>query len=287
MGRAHSIRRVAAVAFCAATLAAGTARALDNMAMDPYRGAIVMNADTGEVLFEDHADRVGYPASMVKLMSLLLVVEALEREDVSLSQQVKITRETEEIGGRQVWLATGESFALEELLYAMMIHSANDAATAVAIHMAGSKEAWAGRMTARARQLGMTRTSIHNVHGLPPGRDQKPDVSTARDMALLAREAAGHDRVFPFTSTRSRPFREGSQTVTLATPNPLLASVEGCDGFKTGYFRAAGFSIIATARRADTRIIAVVLGARSQTTRNRKAAELLELGFRNAARPAQ
>ncbi len=245
---------------------------------DPYLGAIVVNAENGKVLFEDKADVKGYPASVVKLMTFLVLQEKIEQGIVKLDAAVKITREAAAIGGRQVWLAENEVFSIEELLYAMLIHSANDAATALAIHVAGSKDAFAQLMNKKARELGMRDTAFHNVHGLPPGMGQEPDVTTARDLATLALAVLKHPDIFKYCATKTRPFRE-PKPVEMSNPNSLLYSYEGCDGLKTGYYSAAGFSIAATAKRKGQRLVAVVLGSTSKKARNAKAAELLSQGF--------
>lgn len=246
---------------------------------DPYAGAIVVDFETGRVLYEDHADRRAYPASMIKLMNLYVLMEHIDLGLVYPDDSVEITREVALIGGRQVWLAEGEVSSVEELIYAMMVHSANDAATALAIHCCGSKAAFVDLMNRKARQLGMESTEFHNVHGLPPSSGQQPDVSTARDFAVLARNLLGdYPQVLKYTSVHRRPFRDGNPVI-LTSPNKLTRSVPGCDGLKTGFFSAAGFSITATAQRSSGRIIAVVIGAKYKRTRNRRAAELLELGF--------
>jgi D-alanyl-D-alanine carboxypeptidase (penicillin-binding protein 5/6) len=238
---------------------------------------VVVEAGTGRVLFEDRADREGYPASMVKLMVLLLIQEKVEQGRVGLDERVRIGRGAAGMGGSQVYLAEGETFSVEDLLYALMIQSANDAAVALALHLDGSKEAFVARMNARAAELGMTRTMFHSVHGLPPGAGQKPDVSTAYDMALLSRAVLRHPDLLRYTSAKVRGFR--SDTFIMRTHNKLLSSFEGCDGLKTGYFRAAGYSVAATARRSDRRLVAVVLGSKSKATRDAKAAELMAQGF--------
>jgi D-alanyl-D-alanine carboxypeptidase (penicillin-binding protein 5/6) len=199
---------------------------------------------------------------------------------VKLTDPVQVTAEASKIGGSQVWLAEKETFPVEDLLYALMVQSANDAAVALAIHLAGSKEAFVGLMNERAQALGMTRTRFESVHGLPPGPGQKPDVTTPRDFVLLCRELLKYPEALAYTSTKERAFRSDPKTqVIMRTHNGLLNTYPGCDGLKTGYYRVAGYSIAATAQRGDRRVIAVVLGSESKTTRDAKAAELLSKGF--------
>lgn len=266
-------------------LAASPARAaVQNLAKEPYLGAIVIDAATGKVEFEDNADAVGYPASVLKLMDLLIILEKVDQGILKLDDRVTVTAAAAKIGGSQVYLAEKEVFTIDELLYALMVQSANDAATALAIHIAGSKDGFVQLMNEKAAALGMTRTRFTSVHGLPPSAGQEPDTTTARDLAVLGRELAKHPAVFRYTSTQVRGFR--NDTFEMRNHNRLLGAVEGADGFKTGYFRAAGYSVLATAQREGVRVIAVVLGSQSRPVRDAKAAELLAKGFLAIPRPA-
>jgi len=247
----------------------------------PYIGAIILDADTGATLFEDRADVPGYPASTLKLMTLLVVQEQIEAGKVRLDDTVKVSVEAYKTGGSQVYLDPKESFPLEELLYAMMIQSANDAAVALAEHVAGSKEGFVEMMNARAQRIGMKNTRFASVHGLPPSEGQRPDVSTARDMALLGRELCQHPAVFAYTSAVYRQFRANTpKPFDMRTHNPFLKEgAEGCDGFKTGYTATAGWSIVVTAKRNGRRVIVVVLGSETRKLRDAKARELLNKAF--------
>lgn len=252
---------------------------LSVISRDPYYGAVVIDASTGAILSEDHASAVAYPASMVKLMNLFLILDDVKAGTLKLDEPVTVTREVSQIGGRQVWLKENEVFPLEELIYAMMIHSANDAAAALAIRASGTKEAHAVRMTAKARELGLRNTVFHTVHGLPPGAGQEVDTTSALDMALMSKALLEkHPETLKYTAIATRPFREGNP-VQLTSSNKLLEKVPGCDGLKTGYFYAGGFSIAATAQRDGRRVIAVVLGSKDKNVRDAKAAELIEKGF--------
>lgn len=262
------------------TAAAATAKkAANTISLDPYYGAVVIDAATGKILQEDHASAAAYPASMVKMMNLFLILDDIKAGKLRLDEPVTVAREVSQVGGRQVWLKEGEVFPVEELIYAMMIHSANDAAAALAIRSSGSRDAHAARMTAKARELGLRNTVFHSVHGLPPGPGQEVDVSSALDMALLSKALLeAHPETLTYTSVATRPFRE-SNPVQLTSSNKLLGKVPGCDGLKTGYFYAGGFSIAATAQRDGRRVIAVVLGSKDKNVRDAKAAELIENGF--------
>lgn len=250
----------------------------------PYRGAIVLNAADGQVLFEDKADAIGYPASVLKLMTLLLVLEKVDQGALKLEDRVTVTAEASKMGGSQVYLAEKEVFTIDDLLYALMIQSANDAATALALHVAGSRPAFVQLMNQKAQALGMKNTKFVSEHGLPSA-DRDPDTTTARDLALLGRELTRHPAVYRYTSMKERGFR--NDTFIMRNHNNLLGVVDGVDGFKTGYFRAAGYSIVATAQRDGVRIIAVVLGCTERLARDEKAKELLAAGFLAVPRTPQ
>ena len=263
-------------------LVALTARAepLPTRSANPYAGAIVVDAANGDVLFEDKPDAQGYPASCIKLMDLLVILEKVEQGSLKLDENVTVTAESSTMGGSQVYLKEGEIFTIDELLYALMVQSGNDAAVALAIHVAGTKDGFTELMNEKAAALGMSNTVFHSVHGLPPGAGQEPDVSTPRDMSLLCRELLKHKDTLRYTSTKERPFRpDAKEPFIMRNHNPLLASFEGCDGFKTGYFTKAGYSMAVTAMRKDNRVIAVILGSVDRKTRNAKAAELMAKGF--------
>ncbi len=244
---------------------------------DPYRSAILLNASNGEVLFEKNADVTIYPASSLKLMVLLVILERIEQGHLQLDDMVQVTVEAYKMGGSQVYLDPKEQFSIEDLLYALMIQSANDAAVALASHVAGSKEDFVGLMNKKAAELGMKKTTFYSVHGLPPSNGQKVDISSARDFGILCRYMSTKPEVFKYTSTKVRDFRGGE--FIMRTHNHLLKQVDGCDGFKTGYFTKAGFSIAATAKRGGVRIIAVVMGSKNRKVRDAKAIELINKGF--------
>ena len=244
---------------------------------DPYLSAMVIDADTGKILVDENGDALAYPASVLKLMVLHVILDRIEQGSLKLDEMIQVTNEAAKMGGSQVYLDPKEQFSVEDLLYALIIQSANDAAVALAVHVAGSKDAFVVLMNEKAKALGMTSTTFYSVHGLPPSEGQKPDQTTARDLAILARELARNPEVYKYTGARERNFRDGE--FIMRTHNKLLASVDGCDGSKTGYFKAAGFSIVATAKRNGVRIIAVVLGSVDRKVRDAKTAELIAIGF--------
>jgi D-alanyl-D-alanine carboxypeptidase (penicillin-binding protein 5/6) len=285
-GQPSAVAAAAKTAKPTAAAPAGTSARSKVISRDPWRGAIVLDAATGKILYEDQADTKGYPASVLKLMDLLIILEKIEQKQLSLQDQVPVSAKASHTGGSRVWLADKESFTLDEMLYALMIQSANDAAVALAEKVAGSTDAFIELMNRRAKELGMNSTVFHSVHGLPPGKGQDHDVTTARDLSILCRELLKHPDTLRYTSTRERPFRPNvaGKTVIMRTHNHLLGHVEGCDGLKTGYITASGFSIAVTAVRHGQRVIVVVFDSTTLKVRDAKAAELVAKGF--AALPA-
>ena len=268
------------LALAVAGLTLSAQAALKSIARDPYIGAIVTDADSGKVIVEVNADAPAYPASVCKLMTLMVILDHLEKGALHSNDMVHVTKEAARTGGSQVYLKENEQFTVDEMLYALMVQSANDAATALALHVAGSKEAFVSLMNQRAAALGMTRTHFYSVHGLPPGAGQQPDVSTARDLALLSLVLVKRADVLRYSSTLERGFRGG--TFGMRTHNHLLLEhVDGVDGLKTGWWPAAGYSMAITARRAGRRVIVVTLGSAKRLARDKAATELLARGFAN------
>jgi D-alanyl-D-alanine carboxypeptidase len=248
-----------------------------------YKGAIVLDAASGNVLFEDHADIVSPPASMTKLMTFAIVHERIAAGALALNTPVKITNEDAKMGGTQVYLDPRETFPVEELLYAMMIQSANDAAHALARAAAGSTGAFVELMNAKAAALGMKNTKFRTPHGLPPANRNiaEGDLTSPRDFALLSRHLVQNTDVLKYTSVRLRPFGQGvrAQPMSMKNHNSLVEKVGGVDGLKTGFTNGAGFCLSATAQRNGRRVIVVTMGSEQATVRDLKVTELLERGF--------
>lgn len=258
-----------------------------------YKGAIVVNEADGAVLFEDNADVVNPPASVAKLMTFLIVHDAIKAGQISLDTPVTVTAEDTKMGGTQVWLKEKEVFTVEELLYALMIQSANDCANALARAAAGSRDAFVGRMNARARALGMASTTFTSPHGLPPPsrKINDGDLTTPRDLTLLSRHLLANTDILKYTSVRIRTFGENvrpEKTRTMmVNHNKLLGKVPGVDGLKTGFTNGAGFCLAATAERNGNRIIVVTMGTPNRLDRDAKVAELIETAFAKLpAKPA-
>ena len=244
----------------------------------PYAAALVIDADSGRVLFAKDEDDPRPPASMVKMMTALLAFEALDRGDVHLSDLVPISLAASRTGGSGVMLKAGERLPFDDLLKAMLVASANGASVAIAEAIAGSQLAMINRMNERVRELGMTETTYRTVNGLPPKRGKGlPDMTSAKDLAILARKLLEHPAVFRYSSQPFVPIRGGS--VVIRNTNHLVGHMDGADGLKTGYFRQAGFNLTATASRDNLRLIAVVLGCPTLQARFLVAQQLLEWGF--------
>jgi len=254
-----------------------------------HNGTICVDAETGMVLSESTADRLGHPASVTKLMTFLLILEDARDQQLNLNSVVKINKEATQIGGSQVWLAVGEEFTVKDLLYALMLHSANDAAVALALTRAPTVKDFVERMNTRAKELGMTNTHFVSPHGLTYGAGPH-DTTTARDLAKLCVQLTTLKDAFTFSCCKEFIFRPGLKYVQLTNHNHLLNSYPGCDGFKTGWTVAANASIVTTARNDHHRVIAVVLGCDSpsgakiaQRVRDQIAAKLMTKGFEKLA----
>jgi len=248
-----------------------------------YKGAIVMDAASGKVLFEDNADIVSPPASVTKLMTFAVVQDRIKAGAIALTTPVTTTAEESKIGGTQVYLKEGETFPVEELLFAMMIQSANDGATALARIAAGSRAGFVELMNAKAREIGMTHTTFRSPHGLPPS-DRKflnSDLTTPRDLAILGRYLLLNTDILKYTSVRRRTFGTGvrAEPMDMTNHNHLLGKVAGVDGLKTGFTQGAGFCLAATAERNGRRVIVVVMGSTDSKSRDFKVAELIDRGF--------
>jgi D-alanyl-D-alanine carboxypeptidase (penicillin-binding protein 5/6) len=225
---------------------------------DPYQAYLVMEASTGRVLEGANAHLRWPPASITKLMVALLVMEKLSAHEIKLTDMITTSRDAMKIGGSQVFLNEGETFTLEELMKAMLIASANDAAYAIAEFIAGSKDKCVDLMNEKARALHMTDTEFHSVHGLPPSKGQEEDLTSAEDLAILARHLLKYPKLLEWTSSRSEPFRDSA--LIMVNHNKLLGRVSAIDGLKTGFYRKCGYNIVATARKGDLRLIVVALG---------------------------
>ncbi len=241
----------------------------------PY-AAMVMDARTGEVLHSRNADTRLHPASLTKMMTLYIAFQAIQRGEIGLDTEVTITPLAASEPPSKLGLRSGQKIKLRYLLRAAAVKSANDAATAIGIAISGSEEAFATRMNRTARAMGMTNTTFRNAHGLT----QNGHMSTARDMSILGRHVI-YD--FPqYYNLFSRRSADAGIKRVNHTNSRWLNSYPGGDGIKTGYTRAAGFNLVASAQRGQERIIATVFGGTSTAQRNARITELMDLGFSRA-----
>jgi D-alanyl-D-alanine carboxypeptidase (penicillin-binding protein 5/6) len=243
------------------------------------RGALVEDADTGRVLYAYNADMPWPPASMAKMMMLLVAEDQIRSGRLHLTDPVRISANAAHTGGTRLGMHTGDVYPLGELMKAALVKSANDAAVAVAEKVGGSTEGCVALMNQKARSLDLRSTHFNTVDGLPPSAGHDVDVTDAYDLAVIGRTLVYSTDLLRWSSQESCPFDNGLRM--LHNTNHLIGHFDGCDGIKTGFTYHAGFNLTATAKRADMRLIAVVLGAPSNPGRFREAARLLEWGFDN------
>ena len=241
----------------------------------PY-AAMVMDARTGEVLHSQNADARLHPASLTKMMTLYIAFQAIQHGEITLDTPIRVTRNAAAEPPSKLGLKEGSKIRLRYCIRAAAVKSANDCATAIGEAIAGSEAKFARRMNRTAKALGMTRTTFKNANGLT----EEGHLSTARDMTILGRHLL-YD--FPqYYNLFSRRTTDAGLRTVANTNRRLLDAYKGADGIKTGYTRAAGFNLVASAERGNERVIATVFGGRSSASRNAKVAELLDLGFRRA-----
>jgi D-alanyl-D-alanine carboxypeptidase (penicillin-binding protein 5/6) len=243
----------------------------------PIESVLLMEAATGAILFEKDIRKQRAPASMVKMMLMLIVMEKLQAGELHLSDPITATGHASKMGGSQVYLREGETFTLEEMMKAIAIASANDACVAVGEHISGTVEGFLDLMNERAKALSMEDTHFETVHGLPPTNGTPGDLTSAYDMAILARELTKYPEVLAWGAMKEDHLRDGKFILT--NTNKLVYHFPGIDGLKTGFHAQAGFNVTATAQRDGLRMIAVVMGAPSSTVRFDEAKRLLAMGF--------
>ncbi len=246
----------------------------ENIEIDA-KSAILMNAETGAVLYAKNVNEALAPASVTKIMTLLLVAEAVDNGSVSLDDEVTISASAASMGGSQVFLEEGERFTVDELIKCAVIASANDAAVALAEHIAGSESLFVEKMNKRAAELGMKSTSFENATGLDDSVTKH--LTSSYDIALMSCELMKHTSVMKYASVWQDTIRDGKFTLT--NTNRLVRYYSGCTGLKTGSTDKAGFCISATAKRGSMTLVAVIMGAETRDIRNDAARTLLDYGF--------
>ena len=238
--------------------------------------AVIMEAETGKILFEKNADEALSPASMTKIMTMLLVVEAIDKGFVSLNDQVTISENSAGMGGSQVYLEKGSVATVQELLTSVAIASANDGAVALAEKIGGTEENFVAMMNKRAKELGCTNTNFKNPHGL----DEEGHAASAKDMALIARELVKHEEILELTKTYETTLtHQNGKSIWLVNTNSLIRFYSGLDGLKTGYTENAGYCLTGTMERNNMRLITVVMKANSKEERNTDTINMMEYAF--------
>lgn len=241
------------------------------------KSAVLMDANTGTVLYENNADLRLSPASVTKVMTLLLVFEAINSGNLKYDDILCVSENAASMGGSQIFLEPGEEMTVEELLKSVIIASANDAAVTLAEHVSGSEEEFVQRMNEKATELGMKNTNFENVTGLDD--DTVDHMTTARDIAIMSRELLKHEKVTEYTTIWMDTIRNGEFGLT--NTNRLIRFYRGITGLKTGSTSKAGFCVSASAKRENLHLIAVIMGAESSDNRNVSASKLLDFGFSN------
>ena len=254
----------------------GTARAETPALAIAAPAAILMEKETGQVLYEKKADEPGFPASVTKIMTLLLIIEAMESGAFTPEDTVVASERAASFGGSCVYLEAGEHMSVRDMLKCIAVVSANDCAVAMAEFLCGSEEAFVKKMNDRAKELGLTHTHFSNCTGL---FDDGQHFTTARDVALMSRELIRHESVKEYTTIWMDSIRDGS--FELVNTNKLVYWYPGCTGLKTGYTSTARYCLSATAERNGAEYIAVVMHGETADSRNRDAETLLSYAFAN------
>ncbi len=240
--------------------------------------AILMEYSTGKILYEKNVDEKMAPASMTKIMTILLIEEAIERGELNLTDDVIISNNASSMGGSQVFLDPNTTLKVEDLLKSIIIASANDSAVAMAEKIAGTVDAFVNKMNERAKELGCTNTNFVNVHGL----DADNHYTTARDMAIIARELIKYDDIFNYTTIYESYLNKPDGTsIWMVNTNKLIKYYNGLDGLKTGFTKNAGYCLTSTAKRNDMRLISVIMKEETSQKRNEETTKLLDYGFTN------
>ena len=240
------------------------------------KSSVLIEASTGEIIYEKNKDEKLAPASMTKMMSLILIMEAIEKGDLKLNQIVTISENAANMGGSQIYLEKNEKMSVDDLLKGICMASANDAVVALAETISGSEDEFVKEMNKRAKVLGLKNTNFMNATGL----DDDNHYSSAYDMALIAKELVRHKKVLEYSSNYEDYLRENTnKKFWLVNTNKLIKTYDGMDGLKTGYTEKAGYCLTATAKRNNMRLISVIMNENDSKIRNSETSELLDYGF--------
>ncbi|RAS79310.1 D-alanyl-D-alanine carboxypeptidase family protein [Priestia endophytica] len=238
--------------------------------------AILIERDTGEILYEKNGDEKLPPASMTKVMTMILIMDALDKGKIKMSDKVRTSEHAASMGGSQIFLEPGEEMTVEQMLKGIAIASGNDASVAMAEHIAGSEEEFVSMMNQKAKDLGLKNTKFQN----PTGLSVEDHYSTAHDMSIMAKELLKYEGITKFTGTYEDYLREDTdKKFWLVNTNRLLKFYDGVDGLKTGYTKEAKYCLTATAKKGNMRVVAVVFGADTPKDRNSQITKMLDYAF--------
>ena len=238
--------------------------------------SILMEASTGEIIYEKNKDEKLAPASMTKMMSLIIIMEEIEKGNLKLNQIITVSENAASMGGSQIYLEKNEKMSVDDLLKGICMASANDAVVALSEVISGTEDEFVKRMNKKAKELGLKNTNFMNATGL----DDDDHYSSAYDMALIARELVKHKKVLEYSSNYEDYLRENTnKKFWLVNTNKLIKTYDGMDGLKTGYTEKAGYCLTATAKRNNMRLISVVMKESDSKIRNNETSEILDYGF--------
>lgn len=247
------------------------------VAAQEYTAATIMDPVTGQILFDYNAHEMRPIASMTKMMTLLIVLEQIESGNLSWDTPVETSAKASNMGGSQVYLKHREVFPVRDLVAATMVHSANDAAMALAEKVAGNDASFVRMMNEKAKELGLKETEFHSPHGLPARGEEKDDMMSPHDLAILGTELMKHESMQKLAVTQQMPFRGGE--FTMYNPNHLLRNYPLATGIKTGYHGKAGFCVTASAKKGDMELVGVVVGSPDKKANFGSAARLFDTAF--------
>jgi len=240
------------------------------------KSAILIEASTGEIIYQKNINEKRAPASMTKMMSLIIIMEEIEAGKLKWDEKIRISENAASMGGSQIYLEAGEIMSVNDLVKGISMASANDAVVALAERIAGSEEEFVTLMNKKAKKLGLTNTHFENSTGL----DKDNHYSTAKDMAYIAKELVKHEKILEFSSTYEDYLRQNTnKKFWLVNTNKLIKTYEGMDGLKTGYTESAMYCLTATALRNNLRLIGVVMGETTSKIRNTEMKSMLDYGF--------
>ena len=251
-------------------------KAEDTVLAPNAKSSIIMEYSTGKILYEFNSHEKMAPASMTKMMSLLLIMEAIENGNLKWDDMITVSSNASSMGGSQILLETGEQMSVEDLVKGVSIASGNDAVVALAEAVAGTEENFVNMMNDKAKELELNDTNFKNCHGL----DEANHYSSAHDMAVIARNLVSHEKILEFSSIYETYLRENTdRKIWLVNTNKLVRFKQGVDGLKTGFTDTAGYCLTATMKKDDMRVIATVMGESDASTRNTEVGQMLDYAF--------